>query len=781
MNILDKIKLLSGKDVWHTHDINEKLPSILMSDGPSGLRKQIDNSDNLGVNNSVPSTLFPAPATLACSFNPKMAYLMGEAIGLEARNQEVNLVLAPGINIKRNDLCGRNFEYFSEDPLLAGIMGKKYIEGLQSNNVGASLKHFAANNQEDYRFNIDSVIDERALREIYLKNFQIALEAKPKTVMCSYNKLNGELVAQNKWLLTDVLRDEFKFSGLVVSDWGAVSNRVKSLKAGLDLEMPANYGYSYKLVKKALDKNEITKELIEKSASRVIKLVNELKVNKKLNLNYDYSKEAARTIARESIVLLKNENVLPFRETDKVLIVGEFAKRPRNQGGGSSFVNSYESLSLLSEISKYTQNYKYLQGYSLDGNGDDNLLLKEVLLEAKDYDKVLIMSGLPDDYETEGVDRTNIDLPSSHLKLIDQVSKINNNVVVNLYTGAAIAMPFINNVQGVINSHLLGFDSATALLDIVYGKVSPSGRLAYTNPFRIEDNISSKNFANANNAVYYLESIYVGYRYYITRQKEVLFPFGYGLSYSRFEYSNIFIDRDVITKDNKITLKVNVKNTGNIEASEVVMVFIENNKSSVHKPLRELRKFDKVNLQPKEEKVVEFTLEYDDFSYYDVNLKRFHVDRGKYKIQVCKNVNEVILEEVVKRLENDFDFIEHEVSAYNNVDIVSDEDFRKLFNYELPLRNVKRNGPYSLDNNLEDVKETFIGKLLYKLIFKEVEKLYKSNDKNWVVNVVNNTIGKTPLRTIATMSNKVISLRQMQALVDLMNRKIIRGLLKVWW
>ncbi len=781
MNILDKIKLLSGKDVWHTHDINEKLPSILMSDGPSGLRKQIDNSDNLGVNNSVPSTLFPAPATLACSFNPKMAYLMGEAIGLEARNQEVNLVLAPGINIKRNDLCGRNFEYFSEDPLLAGIMGKKYIEGLQSNNVGASLKHFAANNQEDYRFNIDSVIDERALREIYLKNFQIALEAKPKTVMCSYNKLNGELVAQNKWLLTDVLRDEFKFSGLVVSDWGAVSNRVKSLKAGLDLEMPANYGYSYKLVKKALDKNEITKELIEKSASRVIKLVNELKDNKKLNLNYDYSKEAARTIARESIVLLKNENVLPFRETDKVLIVGEFAKRPRNQGGGSSFVNSYESLSLLSEISKYTQNYKYLQGYSLDGNGDDNLLLKEVLLEAKDYDKVLIMSGLPDDYETEGVDRTNIDLPSSHLKLIDQVSKINNNVVVNLYTGAAIAMPFINNVQGVINSHLLGFDSATALLDIVYGKVSPSGRLAYTNPFRIEDNISSKNFANANNAVYYLESIYVGYRYYVTRQKEVLFPFGYGLSYSSFEYSNIFIDRDVITKDNKITLKVNVKNTGNIEASEVVMVFIENNKSSVHKPLRELRKFDKVNLQPKEEKVVEFTLEYDDFSYYDVNLKRFHVDRGKYKIQVCKNANEVILEEVVKRLENDFDFIEHEVSAYNNVDIVSDEDFRKLFNYELPLRNVKRNGPYSLDNNLEDVKETFIGKLLYKLIFKEVEKLYKSNDKNWVVNVVNNTIGKTPLRTIATMSNKVISLRQMQALVDLMNRKIIRGLLKVWW
>ena len=781
MNILDKIKLLSGKDVWHTHDINEKLPSILMSDGPSGLRKKIDNSDNLGVNNSVPSTLFPAPATLACSFNPKMAYLMGEAIGLEARNQEVNLVLAPGINIKRNDLCGRNFEYFSEDPLLAGIMGKKYIEGLQSNNVGASLKHFAANNQEDYRFNIDSVIDERALREIYLKNFQIALEAKPKTVMCSYNKLNGELVAQNKWLLTDVLRDEFKFSGLVVSDWGAVSNRVKSLKAGLDLEMPANYGYSYKLVKKALDKNEITKELIEKSASRVIKLVNELKDNKKLNLNYDYSKEAARTIARESIVLLKNENVLPFRETDKVLIVGEFAKRPRNQGGGSSFVNSYESLSLLSEISKYTQNYKYLQGYSLDGNVDDNLLLKEVLLEAKDCDKVLIMSGLPDDYETEGVDRTNIDLPSSHLKLIDQVSKINNNVVVNLYTGAAIAMPFINNVQGVINSHLLGFDSATALLDIVYGKVSPSGRLAYTNPFRIEDNISSKNFANANNAVYYLESIYVGYRYYVTRQKEVLFPFGYGLSYSSFEYSNIFIDRDVITKDNKITLKVNVKNTGNIEASEVVMVFIENNKSSVHKPLRELRKFDKVNLQPKEEKVVEFTLEYDDFSYYDVNLKRFHVDRGKYKIQVCKNANEVILEEVVKRLENDFDFIEHEVSAYNNVDIVSDEDFRKLFNYELPLRNIKRNRPYSLDNNLEDVKETFIGKLLYKLIFKEVEKLYKSNDKNRVVNVVNNTIGKTPLRTIATMSNKVISLRQMQALVDLMNRKIIRGLLKVWW
>lgn len=781
MDINEKIKLLSGKDVWHTHDIGGKLSSIMMSDGPSGIRKQNDASDNLGVNSSVPATLFPAPATLACSFNPRMAYLMGDAIGKEARSQGVSVVLAPGINIKRNDLCGRNFEYFSEDPLLAGIMGKNYIEGLQSNNVGASLKHFATNNQEDYRYTIDSVVDERALREIYLRNFEIALSANPATVMCSYNKLNGVQVAHNKWLLTDVLRGEFKYNGLVVSDWGAVCDRVESLKAGLDLEMPTTYGFSEKKVKKAYKQGEISKELIEESANRVISLVNKYKDNEVKKLDYNFSKEAARKIATESIVLLKNDNILPFSKEEKILIVGEFAEDARNQGGGSSFVNLLEKFTILSEIDNYSSNYKYLKGYSLSNEEDDEKLREEVLKEAKDFDKILIMSGLPSSYETEGVDRSNIDLPKSHLRLIEEVSKVNKNVVVNLYLGGSVAMPFFKNVKGIINSHLLGFNSGTPLLDILYGKVSPSGRLAYTNPLRIEDNISTKNFGNSNNAVYYSESIYVGYRYYTTLNKEVLLPFGYGLSYSSFEYSNLIIDTSEISKDNTINVSVNVKNSGNMEASEVVLLFVENNESTVHKPLRELRKFDKVHLAPGEIKEVKFSLDYEDFSYYDVNLKRFHVDKGTYKIQICKNANEVIDEMLVKRVENDPDFITHEENIYRNIDQVNDEDFQKLFSYNLPPRDIKKTKPYSLENNLEDVKDTFVGKMMYKMIFKETRNLYKTNDKDWVVQVINNTIGKTPLRTIATMSNRIISLRQMQALVDLMNGKIIKGLLKIWW
>lgn len=781
MEINEQIKLLSGKDVWHTHNIEGKLPSIMMSDGPSGIRKQNDFSDNLGVNSSVPATLFPASATLACSFNPKMAYLMGNAIGKEARSQGVSVILAPGINIKRNDLCGRNFEYFSEDPLLAGVMGKNYIEGIQSNNVGASLKHFAANNQEDYRYTIDSIVDERALREIYLKNFKIALLANPATVMCSYNKLNGVQVAHNKWLLTDVLRDEFKYNGLIVSDWGAVCNRVESLKAGLDLEMPYNYGYSEKKIKKAYKQGMISKELIEESATRVISLVNKYKDNEVIKLNYNFSKEASRIIAAESIVLLKNDFILPFNKDEKILIIGEFAEEPRNQGGGSSFVNLIEKFSILSEINKYSSNYNYLKGYSLSNEEENEKLLSEVLKEAKDYDKILIMSGLPASYETEGVDRNNMDLPSSHLRLIEEVSKVNKNIVVNLYLGGSVAMPFINNVKGIINSHLLGMDSGTPLLDILYGKVSPSGRLAYTNPLRIEDNISTKNFGSSNNAVYYTESIYVGYRYYTTVNREVLFPFGYGLSYCSFKYGSLKIDTSNLSKDNKINVSVNVKNEGSMDASEVVLLFVENNKSTVHKPLRELRKFDKVHLALGEEKEVKFSLDYEDFSYYDVNLKRLHVDKGIYKIQICKNANEVISEVEVKRLENDSDFISHEENKYSNVDQVEDEDFQMLFDDKLPARYIKKTRPYSLENNLEDVKDTFVGKMMYKIIFKEAGKLYKTNDKDWVVQVINNTIGKTPLRTIATMSNRIISLRQMQALVDLMNGKIIKGLLKIWW
>lgn len=780
MTIDKKIKLLNGIDVWHTAEIEGELPSILLSDGPNGLRKQIDNMDNLGINSSEKATLYPALATLACTFNQELAYKMGDALGKEAKSQGVNVLLAPGINIKRNPMCGRNFEYLSEDPLLSGTLAYSYIKGVQSNNVGCSLKHFAVNNQEDYRFNIDAVVDDRALREIYLKNFYYALKAKPKTVMCSYNKINGTLASENKWLLTDILRGEFQFDGVVVSDWAAVSVPVKSLKAGLDLQMPSTYGYAYNQIKKAYQKKLVSEDEINRSVDRIKKLVNEVKCNKQETLDRNYVEEVAREVALEGIVLLKNdENILPFSKDDKILIVGEFASNPRCQGAGSSLVNPHSIYSLLSFIDKYTSNYKYLRGYDLE-NLDDDSLISEVVKEARNFDKILIMTGLPERYETEGYDRKNINIPKVHLKLIEEVSRINRNIVVNLYTGSAVSMPFINQVKGIINSHLLGFDSGSPILDIIFGLVSPSGRLPYTNPLKINDDITTKNFANANNAIYYLESIYVGYRYYETFNKEVLFPFGYGLSYSKFIYSDLHIDSDTIQKNNKINVKVKVKNLGNYKASEVVLLFIKNNMSSVHKPLRELRKYTKVTLDVGEEKEVEFTLNYDDFTYYDVNLKRFYVNKGVYEVEICKNAREVLLSRKIEKLDEDLDFTPHKESKYFNVDEITDDDFQKLFSYKLPPKNLKKTRPFTLDNNLEDVKHTLIGKIMCKMVIKEAKKIYRSTNNEWIMDVINNTIMKTPLRTIAMMSNKTLSLYQMQGLVDLMNYRVIKGLINIW-
>jgi len=384
MKIEEKVLLLDGKDVWHTTDIeSEQIKSIMLCDGPHGIRKQVDSNDNLGLNNSYPATLFPAAATVACSFNKEIAEMMGSAIGKEARSQNVHVVLGPGINIKRNPLCGRNFEYFSEDPYMAGTMGASWIKGLQSNNVGASLKHFAANNQETFRFTSDSIIDERALREIYLKGFEIAIKENPATVMCSYNKLNGVYASENKYLLTDILRKEWNYKGLVVSDWGAVSNRVSGLINGLDLEMPSSNGYNTAKIINAYKKNQLTESDIDKSVERVLELVSKYKDNQEIPFDKDMNHKIAQEIASESIVLLKNDNILPLQKDDKVAIVGAFAKTPRCQGGGSSFINPIKVENLIDEIESYTNNYQYFEGYSFVDDGYNEELINNIVKVVK--------------------------------------------------------------------------------------------------------------------------------------------------------------------------------------------------------------------------------------------------------------------------------------------------------------------------------------------------------------------------------------------------------------
>jgi len=773
MKIEDKVRLLSGKDVWHTVDIPEEgIPSIMLADGPHGIRKQLDAADNLGVRGTHKATLYPAAATVACTFNSDLAYRMGKMIGAEARKLDVQVVLGPGINIKRNPLCGRNFEYYSEDPYLAGIMGYNWIMGAQSNHVGTSLKHYAANSQETLRLWADSVIDERALREIYLKNFQIAVKANPSTVMCCYNKVNGTYGSENKYLLTDILRNEWGYKGLVVSDWGAVSNHVKAVLAGCDLEMPSSGGYGTKKILQGLKKGEIKETDIDRSVRRVLALVNEYKDNETAEFDREEAERTAREIATEGIVLLKNEGMLPLRPEEKVAIVGGFAEKPRMQGGGSSHINPIRTESVLSEISAYTMKYRYFQGYRLGDDEYDEELAEEVLKEIKGFDKVVIFTGLPEWYETEGEDRRDMKLPPNHLRLIEEILELNPNLIVALYIGAQAELLFADRAKAILNLNLLGEASGKPVLDILYGKVSPSGRLATTFPLKLEDDPSTPNFANTNNSVWYVESIFVGYRYYTTFKKNVLYPFGYGLSYTEFAYSDLEVSGDEITEDGKITVQVKVKNIGDYPGKEVVQLYVENHRGTLYKPLRELRRFTKVDLAPGEEKVVAFTLGYEDFSYYDVNLKEFYVDKGVYKIQICRNAEEVILEKAVEKKYDKPGYKWTGRKEYN----LTDAEFAEVYGRPLPPRNIKRRRPFTMDDNVEFLQRTLIGKIMKRMIRKQIEKL--TNDpKEREVLFRQATV--VPLRTLASMSGGVFTLEKMEGIVDLINFKIIRGLRKL--
>lgn len=781
MKLKQRIALLQGKDVWHTFSNKKlKIQSIMMADGPHGLRKQLDSQDNLGLNSSYPATLFPSSAAVACSFNKNLIQKMGEAIAKEAKEADVHIVLGPGVNLKRNPLCGRNFEYFSEDPYVSGTMGAHWIKGLQSQNIGASLKHFAVNNQETYRFTINSVVDERALRELYLKPFEIAIKEHPATVMASYNKVNGIYATENRKLLIDILQREWNYRGVTVSDWGAVSNRFSSLLNGLDLEMPGNGVYSNKKLLKAHQEEYIIDNDIDSSVSKILKMVDRYKDNIAKPFDKEEHFRIAQEIATDSIVLLKNEMILPLKPQEKVAIVGAFGKSPRIQGGGSSNVNPIQVNNVVDEISKYTSNYKYFRGYTMENDGLSQELIDEVVHEAPLFDKIIIMVGLPECYETEGTDREHMSLPIGHLTLIEEVVKANSNVIVTISAGAQVALPFQKEVKAILALHLLGGASGKPILDILYGVVSPSGRLATTYPIRIEDDPSTANFADGNHSCWYQESIYVGYRYYSTFQKPVAYPFGYGLSYTKFAYQDLKISVNEIRPSGPLEVKVTVKNVGHMAGGEVIMLFVQNNHSTVFKPLRELRAFEKVYLQPNEQKEVSFILNYADFAYYDVDMKAFHVDKGIYKVQICKHVNEVILEAKVCKRDNEEGFQEHYPSAYNEKEYhITSDDFQKLLGRPLPPKNIVKRRPYTMDATLEDVKHTIFGFIMYQVIMRKAMKMGKKMADGWMKQALKRTISQTPLRTIATMSGGAIGLMQMEGLLDIINFRLLRGISKL--
>ncbi|PFB94928.1 glycosyl hydrolase [Bacillus cereus] len=653
MTLEEKASLCSGLDFWNTKGIERLgIPSIMVTDGPHGLRKQAEGADHLGIYNSIPSTCFPSAVGLASTWNKDLINQVGVALGEECQAENVGVLLGPGANIKRSPLCGRNFEYFSEDPYLSSQMAANHVKGVQSQGIGTSLKHFAANNQEHRRMSVDAIVDERTLREIYLASFEdVIKEAQPWTVMSAYNKINGEYASENNYLLNDILKDEWGFEGFVVSDWGAVNERVAGLANGLELEMPSSFGIGEKKIVDAVNGGELSVEKLEQAVERLLYIIFKAYDNQIENAVYskDAHHQLAREVASESMVMLKNEDsILPLKKEGTVAIIGEFAKQPRYQGGGSSHINPTKLESILEEIEMVSgekTNILFEQGYNLASDDVDENMINEAKKIAESADTVVLFVGLPDRYESEGFDRKHLQMPENHVQLIEAIAEVQSNIVVVLSNGAPIEMPWIGKVKGILEGYLGGQALGGAIADLLFGDANPSGKLAETFPKVLSDNPSYLNFPGEGDKVEYKEGVFVGYRYYDKKNIEPLFPFGFGLSYTNFEYSNLSVDKKEIKDTETVSVTVNVKNIGSTVGKEIVQLYIKDVESTVIRPEKELKGFEKVELQPGEEKTVNFTLNKRSFAYYNVELKDWHVETGEFEILVGKSSREIVLQD----------------------------------------------------------------------------------------------------------------------------------------
>ncbi|MGG5791846.1 glycosyl hydrolase [Bacillus cereus] len=653
MTLEEKASLCSGLDFWNTKGIERLgIPSIMVTDGPHGLRKQAEGADHLGIYNSIPSTCFPSAVGLASTWNKDLINQVGVALGEECQAENVGVLLGPGANIKRSPLCGRNFEYFSEDPYLSSQMAANHVKGVQSQGIGTSLKHFAANNQEHRRMSVDAIVDERTLREIYLASFEdVIKEAQPWTVMSAYNKINGEYASENNYLLNDILKDEWGFEGFVVSDWGAVNERVAGLANGLELEMPSSFGIGEKKIVDAVNGGELSVEKLEQAVERLLYIIFKAYDNQIENAVYskDAHHQLAREVASESMVMLKNEDsILPLKKEGTVAIIGEFAKKPRYQGGGSSHINPTKLESILEEIEMVSgekTNILFAQGYNLASDDVDENMINEAKKIAERADTAVLFIGLPDRYESEGFDRKHLQMPENHVQLIEAIAEVQSNIVVVLSNGAPIEMPWIGKVKGILEGYLGGQALGGAIADLLFGDANPSGKLAETFPKVLSDNPSYLNFPGEGDKVEYKEGVFVGYRYYDKKNIEPLFPFGFGLSYTNFEYSNLSVDKKEIKDTETVSVTVNVKNIGSTVGKEIVQLYIKDVESTMIRPEKELKGFEKVELQPGEEKTVNFTLNKRSFAYYNVELKDWHVETGEFEILVGKSSREIVLQD----------------------------------------------------------------------------------------------------------------------------------------
>ena len=787
MTLEEKASLCSGKDFWYLKGIPRLgIPSIMVTDGPHGLRKQASDSEQIGLTDTVPATCFPTASALAATWNRDLIYEVGVALGEECRQEKVGVILGPGANIKRSPLCGRNFEYFSEDPYLSGEIAKSHINGVQSQGIGASLKHYAVNNQEYRRMTIDAIVDERALREIYLGGYEIAVkDAQPWTVMCAYNKLNGTYCCEHKQLLTEILKDEWGHQGLVVTDWGAMNERVPALIAGTELEMPGTKSGNDQKIIHAVHSGALSEEVLDQAVSRILNLI--FSAHQTLSEDFRYDADThhalARRVAGEGAVLLKNEgDILPLEKDTKVALIGRFAKEPRYQGAGSSLMNPSRLDNVYDEVVKLVgeDNVSYSPGYTVKGDQVEDSLVQAALQVVETADVVVVCAGLTDLYEIEGLDRDHMNLPPAHDALIETLASVHPCLVVVLSNGSPVEMPWLDQVQGVLEGYLGGQAGAGAIADLLYGEVNPSGKLAETFPVKVDHNPSHPYFPGGPSTVEYRESIYVGYRYYDSVEKEVLFPFGFGLSYTDFEYRDLHMDKHTLGEDEDLTISLRVENTGTVPGKEVVQLYVRDIESAVFRPFQELKGFVKVSLNPGEVKKVSMTLDPRAFAYYHPELKSWHVEPGQFEIRVGSSSRDIRLTGLVE--------IESEqittpppdmgsLSVYNNFpkdSPVSKGAFEALYGHPMPENTAAQRGEYTINTPIKDMSDSFVGRQLVNRMQNQVDQMFKQDPDSPTAILMNAMMTESPFRILMMFGG--LRRNMLEALLLLLNGNIFRGL-----
>ena len=775
LTLEEKCALLSGAETFKTRGMPEHgIPQIWLSDGPHGLRKQAGESDHLGLNPSVPATCFPTASAVANSWDAALGEEIGAALGEEAAAQEVSVVLGPGLNMKRNPLCGRSFEYFSEDPYLAGKLAAGYIRGIQSKGVAACPKHFAVNSQETRRMASDSIVDERTLREIYLTGFEIAVkEGHPRSIMSSYNLVNGTYANENKHLLMEILRGEWGFDGAVITDWGGSNDHALGVKNGSTLEMPAPGGDSVRELLAAVESGKITESDIDARLSELLPLVFDTKAAlDAAPREFDAAAHhaLARRAAEESLVLLKNESsLLPLAAGSKVAVIGGFAKNPRYQGAGSSMVNSTQVDVLLDKLIDSELNViGYQQGFDRHGK-PDAALQKSACELAAQADTVILCMGLDEIAESEGLDRSNLRLAQNQVDLLQAVAAVNLKIVVVLYSGSVVETPWLDNCQALLYAALGGQSGAGAVADALTGKVNPCGKLAETWPLTYADVPSAADFATRRKTVEYREGLYIGYRYFTTAEKAVRFPFGYGMSYTTFAYSDLAADEQGVS--------LTVTNTGSVAGTEIVQLYVAKKDSELFRPAKELKGFARVTLAPGEKQRITITLDDKAFRFWNVKANRWEIEGGEYELLVGASVEDIRLCEKISvhGTATVHPYEDRDLDCYYKGDVlhVSDADFEKLLGHPIP------NGKTKIDRNLTlgelNHARSPLGWFVWLVLTILLDVSYKRGKPDLNILFQYNM----PLRALAKMTNGAISMGMVDGIVMELQGFWILGLVRV--